>query len=165
MSGEPSLYDTDFLSWTEEQAAALRTLASHRDLPNQLDLANVIEEIEALGRSELKAATSPIRLILEHLLKLAFDPDSEAQRHWRAEIRSWHADVLEELLPSMHRKIDLDQLWQYAARRARGPLEERGISLPDGLPEHCPLTLAALLAPQLDIAGAVARITRPPSPP
>lgn len=162
MSGEPSLYDTDFLSWTEEQAAALRVLASRRDLPNRLDLANVIEEIEALGRSELKAATSPIRLILEHLLKIACDPDSDAQRHWRAEIRTWHADVLEELLPSMHRKIDLDQLWQYAARRVRGPLEERGIALPDWLPRRCPVTLAELLAPEFDIAGAVARMAKAP---
>ena len=118
----PSLYDTDFLTWTEEQAAALRALANRHDLPNALDLENVIEEIEALGRNELKAATTPIRLILEHLLKIAFDPESDAQRHWRGEIMSWHADVLEELLPSMQRKIELDGLWRHAIRRARGPL-------------------------------------------
>src|SRR3954470_14023612 len=80
--GEASLYETDILAWTEEQAAALRALAGRPDLPNALDLPNVIEEIEALGRTELKAATSPIRLILEHLVKLAADPDAPARLHW-----------------------------------------------------------------------------------
>lgn len=126
----PSLYDTDFLTWAEEQAAALRALAGRCDLPNALDLENVVEEIEALGRNELKAATNPIRLILEHLLKIAFDPEPDAERHWRGEIMSWHADVLEELLPSMHRKIEMDGLWRYAMRRARGPLQVRGIDPP-----------------------------------
>src|ERR687884_1012100 len=53
--GEASLYETDILAWTEQQAAALRDLAGRRDLPNALDLENVIEEIETLGRNELKA--------------------------------------------------------------------------------------------------------------
>ncbi len=158
---ERTLYDTDFLTWTEEQAAALRALAGRRDLPNTLDLENVIEEIEALGRYELKSVTSPIRLILEHLLKIAFDPDSDAQRHWRGEIITWHADVREELVPSMHRKIELDVLWRYAARRARGPLQARAISLPRWLPESCPFTLHDFLASEFDIDGAVARLSEP----
>lgn len=158
---ETTLYDTDFLTWTEEQAAALRALAGRSDLPNALDLENVIEEVEALGRNELKAATSPMRLIMEHLLKLAFDPGSDAERHWRGEITSWHADVVEELLPSMHRKIEMDGLWRYAMRRARGPLQERGIELPGALPKSCPFTLHDFLASEFDIDGAVARLRAP----
>lgn len=158
---QPSLYDTDILAWTEEQAAALRALAGRRDLPNALDLENVIEEIEALGRTELKAATSPIRLILEHLLKIAFDPGSDAQRHWQGEIMSWHADVLEELTPSMHRKVDLDGLWRHAKRRVRGPLKERDRDLPPWLPQACPFALQDFLAADLDIEGAVTRLREP----
>jgi hypothetical protein len=33
----------------------LRSLTGRRDLPNQLDLANVVEEIEDVGKSELHA--------------------------------------------------------------------------------------------------------------
>lgn len=106
----PSLYDTDILEWSEQQAAALRALAARPDLPNALDLANVIEEIEALGRSQFKAATSPIRLILLHVLKLAFAPDSPAAAHWHTEIATWHNDVLDELTPSMHQRVDMDAL-------------------------------------------------------
>ena len=80
--GDRSLYDEDILVWSEQQAAALRSLASRRDLPNELDLANVIEEIEDVGRSDLHAATSHVRLILGHLAKGWADPRSRALRHW-----------------------------------------------------------------------------------
>lgn len=50
-----SLYDEDILAWSEQQAALLRDLARHRDLPNALDLENVAEEIESVGRDELRA--------------------------------------------------------------------------------------------------------------
>ena len=59
--GDRSLYDEDILVWSEQQAAALRSLASRRDLPNELDLANVIEEIEDVGRSEFHTVESSDR--------------------------------------------------------------------------------------------------------
>ena len=58
--GDSSVYDEDILIWSERQAAALRSLASRRDLPNELDLANVIEEIEDVGKSEFHTVESPI---------------------------------------------------------------------------------------------------------
>ena len=60
--GDRSLYDEDILVWSEQQAAALRSLASRRDLPNELDLANVIEEIEDVGRSEFHASRAWSRI-------------------------------------------------------------------------------------------------------
>ena len=68
--GDRSLYDEDILVWSEQQAAALRSMASRRDLPNELDLANVIEEIEDVGRSELQRGHEPC----------AADPRSPGQR-------------------------------------------------------------------------------------
>jgi hypothetical protein len=49
MAEQISLYERDFLLWTEETVNLLRT----RDF-DCLDLDNLIEEIEALGRSEKK---------------------------------------------------------------------------------------------------------------
>jgi hypothetical protein len=54
-------YDTDILAWSEQQASVLRGLRSRGDLPNELDLEHVAEEIEDVGRSELNAAQSLIR--------------------------------------------------------------------------------------------------------
>lgn len=43
----PNLYETDFYAWTKEQVSLLR---NHQW--DKIDLFNVIEEIEALGRKE-----------------------------------------------------------------------------------------------------------------
>jgi hypothetical protein len=51
-----STYDEDILVWSEQQASVLRSLRSRRDLPGELDLEHVAEEIEDVGRSELNAA-------------------------------------------------------------------------------------------------------------
>jgi hypothetical protein len=40
----PSLYETDFYAWTQEQATLLR-----KHQWSELDLLNLIEEIESLG--------------------------------------------------------------------------------------------------------------------
>jgi Domain of unknown function DUF29 len=53
---DSSIYDEDILVWSERQASVLRSLQSRRDLPNELDLEHVAEEIEDVGRSELNAA-------------------------------------------------------------------------------------------------------------
>ena len=67
-----TLYDDDILLWSEQQAAAIRRLReTARGLPNELDIENVAEEIESVGRSELAAVESYIELILLHLIKLA----------------------------------------------------------------------------------------------
>ena len=158
MGGDQSLYETDILAWTEQQAAALRDLAARRDLPNALDLENVIEEIETLGRSELKAATSPIRLMLGHLVKLASVPDSPARGHWAGEIMNWQAEMLASITPSMHQRIDMDLLWRRALRIAEAELAAHGDSILPGLPDTCPLSLADFLAEDFEPRAAVARI-------
>jgi len=45
------IYETDYYQWTREQAQALR----ERHFDN-IDWENIIEEIEALGRSEYSAS-------------------------------------------------------------------------------------------------------------
>lgn len=42
-----SLYETDFYAWTQEQAKLLR-----KGQWNELDLPNLIEEIESLGKQD-----------------------------------------------------------------------------------------------------------------
>jgi Domain of unknown function DUF29 len=77
-----SLYEDDILLWSEQQAAAIRKLGERPSLvPNDLDIENVAEEIESVGRSELAAVRSYLRLILLHLLKMVAEPDSQAVPH------------------------------------------------------------------------------------
>src|SRR5688500_12834782 len=118
MSGS-TLYDDDILLWSEQQAEVIRGLArTRRDLPNELDVENVAEEIESVGRSELAAVESQIQNILVHLIKLATEPDSAAVRHWRMEIAAFHGEVRRRYAPTMRQRIDFDQLWALARELA-----------------------------------------------
>jgi hypothetical protein len=61
-----SLYDRDFVGWTEQVAEALR-----RGDWAALDVANLIEEVEALGKSDRRAIKSRLEVLLMHLLSSA----------------------------------------------------------------------------------------------
>ena len=112
-------YDDDFLVWTERQALALRALAKSRsDLPNDLDLEHVAEEIEDMGRSELSAARSHIRNIMTHLIKASCDPDAQAVGHWAGEARAFHRSFGDRFTPSMRSRLDLPKLWREAREDA-----------------------------------------------
>jgi hypothetical protein len=76
---ERSLYQTDYYAWTRQQAAELRRLAAAR-AHSTLDLANLAEEVESLGTSQLSGVKSRIRRVVEHLLKREYSPGVEPGR-------------------------------------------------------------------------------------
>ena len=71
------LYDEDFYVWTEVQADLLRARRFEA-----LDLANLIEEVEALGRAERKEVLSNATVIIEHLLKLQYSSATDPRSGW-----------------------------------------------------------------------------------
>lgn len=71
MSIDAERYEQDFYRWTREQAAVLK--ARQR---NALDLANLVEEITALGVSEKRALGSHLKNLVTHLLEWQHQPTS-----------------------------------------------------------------------------------------
>jgi hypothetical protein len=76
-----TLYDEDFVAWSEQQAEALRASARGRT-NQQLDWENLAEEIESLGRSEKRELRSEISRVIHHLLKLEHSPANDPRRGW-----------------------------------------------------------------------------------
>lgn len=155
-----SLYDEDIYAWAQQQAATLRRLAETRhDLPNELDLENVAEEIEDVGAAQLGAAESFIRHILVHLIKLAAVPNGPPSKHWRKELISFHNELLAKLKPSMWHRIDLDLLWQRAIKEARASLEAEEVAkdvvIVFAKLQQCPVNPLALSQEDLDIDSAL----------
>jgi len=152
---DPTLYDDDILLWSEQQAAAIRRLReTARGLPNELDIENVAEEIESVGRSELAAVESSVELILLHLLKLVVEPDSPSAAHWRQEIGGFHSGLRRRYAPSMARRIDLDELWGDAREQLR-------LAASQGEPHAvgaCPIELGDLLAKRLELPSLLERV-------
>ena len=58
-------YERDFYGWTQEQAALLKSDG------NELDIANLIEEVETMGRSEKRALESRLTVLLLHFAQMA----------------------------------------------------------------------------------------------
>ena len=64
-----TLYETDYALWLEETAQHLRNGELDR-----LDIKNLLEEIEAMGRSDRRAIRRNLEQLLMHLLKWHYQP-------------------------------------------------------------------------------------------
>jgi hypothetical protein len=163
--GNSTLYDEDILLWSEQQAEVIRGLGrTRRDLPNELDIENVAEEVESVGRSELAAVESNIRLIFVHLTKLFAESDAAAARHWRSEIIAFHSEIKRRYAPSMRQRIDIEELWRSA--RDQSLLAYEGIK-PNpvaDLPAGSPFALDDLLVERIDGLGLVERLRQASTP-
>ena len=113
------LYERDALAWAEQQADLLRRLAAGEAVNEAVDWPNVIEEVEDVGQSQLRACRSLLRPALVHLLKLQAWPDSLAAGHWREEAGAFLVDAEDCFTPSMRQRIDLDELYGKARHLAR----------------------------------------------
>ena len=81
MSGARSLYEDDFVRWSEEQAAVIRDAAASR--PNlALDWDNIAEEIESLGRSVRAELRNRLATVIDHLVKLGLSAAAKPRRGW-----------------------------------------------------------------------------------
>ena len=137
MSDVKSLYETDLVAWSKEQAEGLRAVA--RGGTNQpLDWENLAEEIEDLGASQRAALQSQLRRIIEHFLKLEYSPARDPRRSWRSSIvdARIEVEVLLERNPSLAREAGAMAAAEHprAARKAIADLEEHGELSPSALP-------------------------------
>jgi len=142
------LYETDFYGWTQEQAAKLRKLLEER-ANLDLDLENIAEEIDSLGRSDYRQLRSRIEEICIHLLKLHYSLSWEPRRGWKNSVRGQRmrlGKLLEES-PSLKRRLDeaLAEGYEDALRHFD---DEKLISLtmPMHLPGLSPFDIEDILA-------------------
>ncbi len=156
------LYERDALAWAEQQADLLRRLAAGERLNEAVDWPNVIEEVQDVGRSELRACGSLLRHAMVHLLKLHAWPGSQATTHWRGEVAGFLADARSAFAPSMRQRIDLADLYADALYQVRAGADDAGEPRP--LPEACPFALDELLAKRRDVAALAAKLGAPEVP-
>ena len=148
------LYRRDALAWAEQQAALLRRLAAGERLNEAVDWANVIDEVQDVGLSELRACQSLLQQAMTHLLKLHAWPGSRSAGHWRNEAGTFLDDAEQRFTPSMRQRIELGGLYAKALRRAGEAVDDAGG--PHPLPGTCPFALDELLAG--NTAGLIAKL-------
>lgn len=111
-------YQQDFFAWLNEQASLLKS----KNFSN-LDIENLVEELESMGRSEQRELKSRMIVLVMHLLKWQFQPEKNGES-WRKTIyeqRKQIALVLEDspsLKNFLHDETWLQNVWQYAVKDA-----------------------------------------------
>lgn len=139
-----SLYEIDFYAWTQKQASILQKLSHDHDWQT-LDIPNLIEEIESLGKQQRQELRNRLAILIGHLLKWQYQP-SHRSRSWFATIRIQRRDTqelfqenpslksyIEEALPSSYKSgVDL------AVKETNLPFKT--------FPIDCPYTFAEILA-------------------
>ncbi|MEM8780820.1 MAG: DUF29 domain-containing protein [Cyanobacteria bacterium P01_G01_bin.49] len=136
-------YEQDYHQWTIEQAQALRELVNtHYDLKHLegLDWDNIIEEIEALGRSEYNAVVSLLMRQIEHRLKIDYVPLPECRNKWKSEVIAFKVGMARKFAPSMKPKLEreFEKIYQDSVRIV-------GTEYEISLPSQCPYSLDQLL--------------------
>ena len=143
MADKTADYDTDILTWSERQSALLRRVAAGEQINDQVDWPNIIEEVEAVGQSQVDAVESWLYQALLHMLKAEAWSLSEAVPHWQAEARSFRVQARRRYRPSMAQKIDVPGLYADALYAMPETVDGQ-VPLP--VPTKCPVTLDELLS-------------------
>ncbi len=136
------LYDADVLEWSEHQARLLQQHAAGKPGNEAPDWANIIEEVESVGRSQLSAVRSLLTRALEHDLKCKAWPRSRDVPHWRVEARRFRIDAAEAFTPSMRQRIDVNGLYCKALSLLPETIDGQP---PLAVDAACPVTLDDLL--------------------
>jgi hypothetical protein len=133
------LYEKDFFLWLKTTAQLLK-----EGKFNELDTANLVEEVEGMGRSEKRSVTSNLEVLLMHLLKYKYQPQKRSQSLLLTiyEHRDRIIQVLEES-PSLKRYYQEKFLPCYQKARKMASIET-GLNITI-FPEDCPFELELIL--------------------
>ncbi|ECC6922081.1 DUF29 domain-containing protein [Salmonella enterica subsp. enterica serovar Poona] len=127
-------YDTDFYGWTQEQADLIRAGRTE-----DLDLKNLLEEIESMGRSERRELESRLQVLFMHLLKWQYQSERQG-RSWQLTIEEQRFRALKVLSENPSLKSKLSDIIADAYRIAVINAERETNIRRSVFPETCPWT-------------------------
>jgi hypothetical protein len=132
-------YGGDFYDWTMKTSKLLR-----EGRISEVNLEQIAEEIEDMGKSDKRALSSYLKLLMVHLLKWHYQP-AYRSISWKLSVtnaRDEIRDLLKES-PSLNTKMEQLMADRYAAARKRASLET-GLA-PESFPDACPFSVEKLL--------------------
>ncbi|MFB2879479.1 MULTISPECIES: DUF29 domain-containing protein [Floridanema] len=134
-----SLYEQDFYLWLQTNINLLK-----EGKFAQIDLENLLEELESMGKSDKNALKSNLRVLLMHLLKYKYQPEKRTN--------SWVYTIIEHRIrlgdafktsPSLYRFFEeiFNESYQNARKLAAA---ETGLSI-EIFPPESPFTVEEVL--------------------
>lgn len=136
---QQSEYNTDFYAWSLHNAALIR-----QGKLSEVDLENVAEEIEDMGKTNKRELMSRLAVLLAHLLKWKFQPKLRGNS-WKYTIKEQRLEVKNVLRESPSLKYELNKQLNYSYELALiSALKETNLN-EEIFPEVCPFTLEEAL--------------------
>jgi hypothetical protein len=133
------LYEEDFFLWLETTAQLLK-----EGKLNELDIANLTEEIEGMARSEKRSVSSNLEILLMYLLKYKYQPKKRTNS-WRLTIFEHRERVIQALEESPSLKTFYQEKFVFYYQKARKKASiETGLNI-NIFPEICPFELELIL--------------------
>ncbi|GDZ93400.1 hypothetical protein PA905_12360 [Planktothrix agardhii CCAP 1459/11A] len=119
-----TLYEQDFYLWIQTTVQQLK-----ENKLNEIDIPNLIEEIESMGRSEKRELKSRLIVLLMHLLKWHYQPEKRSES-WRSTITEQRICIEGLLEDSPSLKPLLSEVFEDCYQKARlKASDETGIKL------------------------------------
>ena len=133
------LYELDDVQWLEETIDLLK-----KQQFKQLDLENLIEELEDLGKEKKNAVASLLEQVIRHLLLLQYWTSEldYNQVHWQGEIYNFRIQLKRKLTTNLRNYVEaeLTSIYQDALGFVRIKTQKS-----INFPPECPYSLEQLL--------------------
>lgn len=134
-------YDQDFYSWIAHNVALLR-----RGQLSEIDAEHIAEELESMGKRDLRQLRSRLQVLIMHLLEWHHQADLRSKSSVRT--IDHQRDEIEALLldsPSLRNQIN-DSIELIYSKAVRDATRETGLPT-ETFPEQCPYRIDDILGP------------------
>ncbi|MDB9526927.1 DUF29 domain-containing protein [Oscillatoria sp. CS-180] len=134
-----TLYDTDYMQWIAITVDKLR-----RQDYNHVDWANLIEEIEDIGKRERRSLESNLTILLLHLLKWQYQPNKRSGS-WAGSIVEHRRRIRKALKDSPSLKPQLETMLSEAYADAINQAAAETQLPADTSPSECEFKLSQIM--------------------
>jgi hypothetical protein len=128
-------YDKDFYTWAIENAELLRQKKFE-----EIDVDNIAEEIESMGKSNKRSLFSHLSVLIAHLLKWKFQ-SVRRSKSWSLTIKNQRFEISDLLEESPSLKNELKNQFDHAYKKALIIAAQETFLDEKEFPKVCPFTI------------------------
>jgi Domain of unknown function DUF29 len=140
-----TLYEQDFYAWTQQQAELLRS-----GTWEGLDIDNLVEEIESLGKQQRQELRNRLGVLLGHLLKWYYQPEARS-KSWFYTIKEQRERILDHLAENPSLKPYLPEAITKAYKDGLNLVGRETPLDPKQLPPTCPFSQAQIFEQPMEL--------------
>lgn len=134
-----STYDKDFYAWAMENAELLRQKKFE-----EIDIDNIAEEIESMGKGNKRSVFSHLSILVAHLLKWKFQ-SVRRSKSWSLTIKNQRFEISDLLNESPSLKNEIKDRFDHAYQKALIIASQETFIDEKEFPKKCPFTLEQCL--------------------